>query len=344
MINLYYNKFKKINNEQLYIYINLYNSQGFGNLLFMVACGLALSYANNRPCKLLQYKPVRKDRPHIKKYKIFSSFEYIERNNIINYIEHVEDDAFIYRKINLANKNYIITGYYQSYKYFENYIDKIKSYLFQNIKELVEQTTIQFNKLKNNKKTVLLHVRRGDYWSSDAHYIIDESYYEASLNTFFQNNNIDDWYIFLFTDDFNEVINWPLIKKYNIQFYGDPSKIGSQFYGDPSKIGSQFYGDPSKIGSQFINETNPEIIFLLMIQFDHYIIANSSLSLISYYFRNNKDATLSFPPCWVAGVVSFDDMIPDNMKQHNNMIPSTSLYKKMGIHLNSNTINIMRIK
>ena len=48
-----------------------------------------------------------------------------------------------------------------------------------------------------------------------------------------------------------------------------------------------------------------------MTLFDHYIIANSSLSLISYYFRFNKNATITMPPIWCNGTFNYEDMIPE---------------------------------
>jgi hypothetical protein len=292
---LYYNKIKNIiynNNLTSYcIYINLYNSLGFGNLLFIVINGLALSYEYDRQIIFCSYKPYRYDRPNINTYNIFKSLQFIKKKMINNYSEWTETDFYKYNKINLLNRHYLINGYYQSYKYSEKYIDRIKSYLFENIKDLVEKTTKQFNQLKNNKKTILIHVRRGDYTQFTTHFIIEEYYYKNSLIEFLKENNKDDYNIFLFTDDYTQIKSWNIIKDYNIQF---------------------------------INETNPEIIFLLMIQFDHYIIANSSLSLISYYFRNNKEATIKFPYKWVAGMTTYEDMIPDNAKGYNNIIPKNS--------------------
>jgi hypothetical protein len=243
----------------------------------MISNGLALSYCYNMPIMLIDYKIVTSERPHIKNYEIFNSFNMIDIKDIFDYNNYNEIKQFKYNEIILYNDtNYIINGYYQSYKYFEKYIDRIKSELFNNIPKLIEETTLRYNELKNNKKTILLHVRRGDYYNSDEHYIIDESYYEKSLIDFFTKNNKDDYRVFLFTDGIDEVNTWKIMKEYNIMY---------------------------------IDENNPEIIFLIMIQFDHYIIANSSLSLIAYYFRNNKEATIAVPPKWVVGVNSYDDMI-----------------------------------
>jgi hypothetical protein len=277
-MNLYYKKFKKSYNDNYTIYLNIVNSVGFGNILFMIANGLSLSYEYNRPIQIIEYVDIRKDRPNIKTYNIFKSLPFIKKQNIYNHVVLNEVIEFKYTKINLLNNNYLINGYYQSYKYFDKYLEQIKNTLFKNITDLIDQTTKQFNQLKNNKKTILIHVRRGDYLIfNKSHYIIDENHYNDALNNFFCKNNKDDYKIFLFTDDYNSIMYWNIINEYNIEY---------------------------------INENNPEIIFLLMIQFDHYIIANSSLSLISYYFRNNKNATIKFPNKWTSNLLSFDDIIP----------------------------------
>jgi hypothetical protein len=51
-----------------------------------------------------------------------------------------------------------------------------------------------------------------------------------------------------------------------------------------------------------------------MIMCDHFIITNSTLPLFAYYFRNNKDATITFPPIWVDDIFNYNDMIQDERR------------------------------
>ncbi len=269
------------------LYCDLYKSCGFGNLLFIISNGLSLSYDYNTPIHFIDYNPIRSDRPNLKKYKIFENLSYVKnvKHDVINIKEYNE---FNYNKIYLnQDEHYYLTGYFQSYKYFNHNIDKIKEYLFNNITDLIIEIQNKLKNISENKKTILIHVRRGDYLKIEGVPIINEKHYEDSLELFFKNHNKDDYKIILFTDDITgEVNKWNLLKKYNIQ----------------------------------INlEEDPLKIFLYMIHFDHYIIANSSLSLISYYFRSNKDATLTMPPIWCNGIFNYEDMIPKK-KLHISVI------------------------
>ena len=106
--------------------------------------------------------------------------------------------------------------------------------------------------------------------------LIRESYYAKALNKFFLINNKNDYKIFIFTENIN-INNWQVFKNYNCKYYNG----------------------------------NEEKLFLLMIQCDHFIITNSSLPLLAYYFRNNMNATITFPPIWVDDIFNYNDMILD---------------------------------
>jgi GR25 family glycosyltransferase involved in LPS biosynthesis len=114
--------------------------------------------------------------------------------------------------------------------------------------------------------------------------LIKESYYNIALIKFFLNKNKDDYKIFIFTENIN-INNWTAFKNYNCSYYSG----------------------------------NEEKLFLLMIQCEHFIITNSTLPLIAYYFRNNKDATITFPPIWVDDIFNYNDMIIDE-KLHISII------------------------
>ncbi len=248
------------------IYIDLFNSCGFGNLLFIVCNGLALSLEYSRDIKFLNYASTRKDRININNYNMFKNLNYINKipNNTTIFKEL---NVFIYSKIYLENKNYFISGYFQSYKYFDKYLGEIKKIL--NIKK--SETT--------DKKIILIHIRRGDYINlSDYHLVMTEDYYKNALDIYFKDKVKEEYIIELFTDDIIDVKKWKLNNYYKMNY---------------------------------INENDPEKIFYLMKRAHHFIIANSSLSLISYIFRDNIDATISFPPAWINNLFNYNDFIPD---------------------------------
>lgn len=261
------------------LFINIQPNSGFGNILFMILNGINLSLKYNIKLNLIDYNQSRADRPHFKKYDIFKSYNIIDKNNLPkNIIEITEQTEFHYDKIILnPQQDYLISGYFQSYKYFYENIDIIKKILFNNCSEKYESCKKYFDSItQKDKKNIMIHIRRGDYIIQSS-YLIDKSHFEKTLDLFFRTHNRIDYNIYLFTDGYSEIKYWNFYKNYN---------------------------------PILIDENDPEKIFLLMTLFDHYIISNSSLSLSAYYLRQNIDAKIIMPPIWVNGYFNYDDIIP----------------------------------
>jgi len=261
------------------LFINIQCGSGFGNILFMVLNGLNLSLKYNMKLNLIDYNQTRADRPNFKKYDIFKSFDIIDKNNLPkNIIEITEQTEFHYDKIILnPQQDYLISGYFQSYKYFYENIDIIKKILFNRCSEKYESCKKYFDSItQKDKKNIMIHIRRGDYIIQSS-YLIDKSHFEKTLDLFFKTHNRIDYNIYLFTENIEEIKYWDFYKKYV---------------------------------PIFIDENDPEKIFLLMTLFDHYIISNSSLSLSAYYLRQNIKAKITMPPIWVDGYFNYDDIIP----------------------------------
>jgi len=113
-----------------------------------------------------------------------------------------------------------------------------------------------------------------------------EPYYIAALNKFFSDKNKDDYKLFIFVENIN---GFPIFKDYNYSIFSG----------------------------------NEEKIFLIMICCEHFIISNSSISLMAYYFRNNKMATITIPPIW---------------NDSNDLIPSEELHLTIISKLNNTHI------
>ena len=73
-----------------------------------------------------------------------------------NLIEIKEQTEFHYDQIQLdQKKDYIISGYFQSYKYFYENLDEIKKILFNNCSEKYEECKNYFKSIiKENKKII----------------------------------------------------------------------------------------------------------------------------------------------------------------------------------------------
>jgi hypothetical protein len=89
--------------------------------------------------------------------------------------------------------NTAIEGYFQSYKYFEDYKDEIlKEFTFKS--NILNKCSSQ---IKNHTNPVSIHVRRGDYVNHPGFWNVTPEYLQESLNYF----NDDDYTFLIFSDD-----------------------------------------------------------------------------------------------------------------------------------------------
>lgn len=94
-----------------------------------------------------------------------------------------------------------IEGYWQSYKYFDEFADRIRSELTPNHPPQGENLQLALRIAQEN--SVSVHVRRGDYVSnpvaSSLHGFVGLAYYDAALDRI--SREIDSPHFFVFSDD-----------------------------------------------------------------------------------------------------------------------------------------------
>ena len=259
-------------------------SGGLGNILFQYFFGYSMSKKYN--CSVYYKINYNYWRGDINKYKIFKHLNFLDfSDEDINNNKIYNDSNLIYNEINFnTNYNYIICGNFQSYKYFIHLIDDIKKELFSQIPEIYNEILLKYVKLSNDKQTCLIHVRRGDYLMfTNVHPICSDEYYIKAISEI---NKQKDIRYLIFSDDINYIKNWPIIKA--LDYY-------------------------------IVEEVDPVKTILLMSFCDNFIIANSSMSLVAYYLRNNINAKLIGPSKWFqSGTIKYkiDDIIDPN----NNLI------------------------
>lgn len=170
-------------------YKSLGNFGRFGNQLFQLASTIGISILNHHDYCF----------PNWIYSKYFNSE--LPKFQNLNYIEILENN-FSYEELYLdKNKNYNITGYRQSFKYFIHCKDIISNYLTLSKKYDNIFQNIDF------QNSVSMHIRRTDYLKLKHIYnILDDNYYIKCLNML---DNINQVYIF--SDD----IEWC---KNNIKF------------------------------------------------------------------------------------------------------------------------------
>jgi hypothetical protein len=238
---------------------------GLGNILFILCNGYSLSKENNM--KLIVNFDYMDKRKNVKEYKMFKNFKFIDRKflSILKNVNVYREPEFKYNKPTIiSDKINYIDGYFQSYKYFLNNVKEIKDLIFNNLKDEFDEMKNNYNEIKNNKNTVLIHFRRGDYVNlNDIHPVQELSYYQKSLELI--TKEIENIKLVVFSDDINYVKKLKFFNNYD---------------------------------TYFVTEEDPEKSFILMSMCDNFIIANSSMSLLAYYFRDNKDAICCAPAKW----------------------------------------------
>jgi hypothetical protein len=249
---------------------------GLGNLLFEIANAYSFGLRYNLKCKFdfnhsLPNQGTKVDNyyDNILKKVQFNNFD--KSNFKIIDQRRFEHDEYPY-----TGGNICFNGYYQSYKYFEEYESEIRS-LFECPIETKRYILKKYGKLLD-RRTVSIHVRRGDYvqlFSKD-YIILDKDYYEKALDTL--SNQFET--VFVFSDD----IEWC-----------KESFDGGNFV--------------------FIENEKDYIDLYLMSMCDHNIISNSSFSWWGAWLNKNKEKVVIAPKQWYGpnkGNRNLDDLLVSN--------------------------------
>jgi hypothetical protein len=241
---------------------------GFGNVLFQFMYGYSVARKNKAQ---LFFICNEQKRQNASKYKFMYGFNV---DNLFNYkyIRMNEKNHYYDEYTFNSNNNYVITGYFQSYKYSKQYFNEINQIIFNNLSDKIKKIDSIYESIKkDNKITITLHIRRTDYIDfADVHYVVrTDNWYENAIKILLTRLklNKDDIKLILFSDDVKYLENMEITKEYN------------------NIIAEKYNLD--------IEET-----FLLMSNSDHFIIPNSSYSLMAYYFRRSNNANIVIPNNW----------------------------------------------
>jgi hypothetical protein len=187
-------------------YISSYLNGGLGNQLFQISHALSQGFETEREVVFLPYSTTQLQGNNTAKYvdNIYSKLKFVD--NITNY-NVVQEQEFNYNKIHSTNKNTLFYGYFQSSKYFANHQEEIID-IFSPPNSFVEKMYLKYPQL-NEKNTVSLHVRIGDYLKYPTiHPTVSENYLMNAIK------KIGDYsYIFLFSDNHEFLENIKLQNK-----------------------------------------------------------------------------------------------------------------------------------
>lgn len=285
----------------------VYLQGGLGNQLFQYAFARALEYRFGIPVKLEdsffegQNKRVFCLDNFNTKYQLSSKAE-VEKSLILksSFLERALnfysnkneknslciEKSFLFDDVCFSKKHKTyFRGYWQNEKYFKGIEDIIRMEL--SIKHpLSEQNSLLIDKIKANRNSVSLHVRRGDYVSESQtnkiHGVCGLDYYIGALDVL--KSRLGELNLYIFSDD----ISW---------------------------VKDNFEYNCKKIFVDWNDESSNYEDLRLMSLCKHNIIANSSFSWWGAWLNQNPDKIVIAPKQWFADPVKNKqarDIVPDS--------------------------------
>lgn len=253
---------------------------GLGNQMFQVAATVAAARKHNQDyvfSSLNHHLPLQGRKIENYKNNILSKVNIVDDQikDIFSFI-HYKERSFSYNEIKLNPGNdYILTGYFQSEKYFKHIEKEIKQ-LFSVPPSTEEKLLIKYN-LEPGKVYVSMHIRRGDYLRfPDVHPACTEKYYREAIKTIDKHEKIDK--ILVFSDD--------------ILWCKDVFEDNNKFI--------------------FVEEDSDYLELYLMSMCKHNILANSTFSWWAGWLNNDINKIITVPSKWFgsAGPQDTQDLIP----------------------------------
>jgi hypothetical protein len=277
--------------------ISILISGGVGNQMFKIFA--AISYYIDNCQNYILY--VGKNNGYRKYYwdTIFSNISHkildiddsdIDELNIENY----KEPYFHYAQIPIFENDTLLKGYFQSHKYFEHNINKIRRII--GIDEHINNVLTKYPVYTINK-TISVHYRMGDYINLHTlHPVKNTTYYiEAFKKLISKGVDIYDYDILYFCEEHdNDRVN-----NYNLEI----NNALKQLTGKDLRY---------KKVSDSIQDWEQ---LLIMTSSKHYIIGNSTFSWFGAYLSSSNDPIICYPETWLGpgynGTIT-DDLFPDS--------------------------------
>lgn len=279
---------------------------GLGNQIFQIFATISYAIKTRNQFKFLNCKTLGGGSTTVRHTFWNTFFSKLNKFLMDSYPENihvVREKNFRFNELpiyEMINRDTMIYGYFQSYKYFQNYYNVI--YKLIGIKEMKDNL---INKMGYNvdffNNAISLHFRIGDYKSlQHYHPIMTKEYYEKSL-----------MYI---------------MSKYNDNNSNNNSKFSVLYFCEDVDI------DDALVTINYLQEKFPNIEFirgentledweqmLLMSLCHHNIIANSSFSWWAAYFNDWTDKIVCYPSIWFGPSANHDikDLHPPEWNKIN---------------------------
>jgi len=183
-----------------------------------------------------------------------------------------------------------LLGYFQSYKYFDEY----KSKIFELIDLEKRKTELRQKLAVDSKITISMHFRIGDYKNIQEHHpILPLNYYEQALNELCNQSEKNDWNVLYVCEE------------------EDLHLVNGTINGLQKIFPSLHF---EKIDGNLADWEQ----MLAMSICRHHIIANSTFSWFGAYFNTHRDRMVYYPSIWFGpaqGSKEMKDLFPDEWQK-----------------------------
>ena len=271
---------------------------GLGNQLFQIFATISYAIKVNIPFAFLNVEKLGggggTTQRHTYWNSLFHKFTPFLKNSLPE-MNYLRENGFQYNSFNtqfFMGKDVCLHGYFQSYKYFQEYYNQIYNLLdISKQKKEVLKKNETYNSLINTdflNKTISLHFRMGDYKKiQHVHPIMNINYYTRCLQFIQQKYPHEKFNVLFFCED-DDII--------------DVSKIVLQLL---SKFPQYSFFRASTLLADWEQ-------LLLMGCCSHNIIANSSFSWWGAFFNSNKEKIVCYPSVWFGATVGHNtsDLCP----------------------------------
>ena len=257
---------------------------GLGNQLFQIFTTIAYSMKHNLPFRFL-YKKTLGGGNSTLRYTYWDTFLYRLKPFLTQSFPEllqINEQAFNYNDITIVDnsKNICLYGYFQSYKYFEQYC--------QTICKLIGIETFKQKLLEQYKysNSISIHFRLGDYKKIQwVHPIATYNYYKQSLTNILSTQSQSSVLYFCEDEDI-DIVN-KMIDSLQTEFPQLTFERADTKLADWEQM-------------------------LLMSCCRHNIIANSSYSWWAAYLNTNPEKIVCYPSVWFGPTVGHDtrDLCP----------------------------------
>ena len=224
-------------------------------------------------------------------------------NSDLNAIPVIREPGFHYTEIPAMPSNVSISlnGYYQSYKYFQEYQDKIYALIL--LTNQQNATWVKYANYLENSQTVSIHFRLGDYKEKQHfHPIMPKEYYLKSIL-----HILETKYKVSSNESENRGIRvlYFCEKEDNIYVSSVIEYIRTSLARESGTFDVEFV----KVKDDMEDWQQ----LLVMSCCNHNIIANSTFSWWGAYFNQNADKCVCYPSRWFGtsmGSMHMDDLFP----------------------------------